>query len=95
MVVHDFHFFCASIHPVEAYAPLIVDPNRVPACEVALEGFQLVARRSTKVSQHNGSIDHLELAAGDLRMPDGKPFGLSPANTMRVRLSEKALIMDL
>ena len=62
---------------------------------IACQGFKLVAWRSAKIGQDNGSIDHLELAAGTFRMPDGKPFGFSPANTMRVRSSAKALIMDL
>lgn len=56
------------------------------------KSLQLIAWRHAKIGQHNGGIHHPELAAGDLK-DDGKPFGFSPANTIRVRLSAKALIM--
>jgi hypothetical protein len=96
MIINDFDAGRPLRGPHETNPPLIIDAYRMLSLSIACQGFKLVAWRSAKIGQDNGSIDHLELAAGDLqRMPDGKPFGFSPANTMRVRLSTKALIMDL
>ncbi len=42
---------------------------------ITCKSFQLIARRRTKIGQHNGSIHHLELAASDPQDSRRKTLG--------------------
>jgi len=56
MVVNDFHRVGVRSFPVEADAPLVIDPNAVLACAVTLQDFQSVAGWGTKVTQPAGLV---------------------------------------
>jgi hypothetical protein len=68
--------------PLEANAPLAVDPDGILALAVALEGFQPVGDERGKVGQRNGGIEDAQplfgLSTERLPLPDffpgGKPF---------------------
>jgi hypothetical protein len=62
MVVDDFDILGSSLRPLEADAPLVVDPDAPLAGTVALEPFKPVGRRYTKVSDLPGGIDETQLA---------------------------------
>src|SRR6185437_7541207 len=66
MVVDDFDFMAIAVPPEETDAPLVVDPDAVPAFAVAFQGFQAIRGRNTKIFQGRRSIEHAELAARDL-----------------------------
>lgn len=67
MIVHDFNFFRTAIRPIEAYAPLVVDPNGVLSSPIARKRFEPISR--------NG----LELAPRALKRIYGKALGAFPA----------------
>jgi hypothetical protein len=51
VVIDDFDLLCCSILPVEAEAPLVVDPNAVPTRAAAPQRFQPVPRWRSHVAQ--------------------------------------------
>lgn len=65
MVVDDPNVTRALV-PTEHDAPLVVDPDGVAACEVALQGLQPIAGRHAEVCQAVRGIEVLQLSTGDL-----------------------------
>jgi hypothetical protein len=62
VIIHDFHFVRFRFAPHKADAVLIVDSNAVLALAVALQGFQPVACRLTKIVEAIGVIEYLQFA---------------------------------
>ena len=61
MIVDDLDIVGITVSPEEADAPLVVDPNAVGSGAIALQGFQLVARRDPKVLQLSGAVQVQQL----------------------------------
>ena len=57
MVVDDFNFFRSRVTPSEDETPLVVDPDRMKASQVAAKGFQTIAGRYSEIAERSGSID--------------------------------------
>ena len=51
MVVYNFHFMRAVLHPDEADAPLVVDSDGMLALAVAFQCFQSIAWRNSEMFQ--------------------------------------------
>jgi hypothetical protein len=49
VVVDDFDFVSATVAPTEADAPLVVDANAVLPLAIALQCFEVIARRHTQI----------------------------------------------
>jgi len=62
MVVDDFDFVGIWFSPFETYSPLHVDANAVLALPVAMQRFQMIARRVNQVRQQAGCMDRPEFA---------------------------------
>ena len=89
MVIDDFGRVRVPVLPDEADAPLVIDADAVPARQVALEGFEAVARRHPQVIQDRRRRKLRELAKGDALDVGGQPpraFALP--NLLRLRAAE-------
>jgi hypothetical protein len=79
MVIADFDIFGLSISPMEADAPLVVDPDRVLTAPVAGERLQPIARRGPQILQTLSPVDKTQLLQRrslDVgREPAGTPTG--------------------
>ncbi|KPF46613.1 hypothetical protein IP76_06520 [Rhizobium sp. AAP43] len=62
MVVDDPDIAWSSIMPVEANAPLVVDPYAVLAEPVTFQGFQPIAWRNAEVLQDPRVVDQTEFS---------------------------------
>jgi hypothetical protein len=51
MVIDDFDLMRMAVPPDETNAPLIIDPDAMLACTIALEGFETIAWWHAQVSQ--------------------------------------------
>jgi hypothetical protein len=69
MIVQDLHVARASI-PAEDDTPLIVDPNRVQAFQVAFQRFESVPWWDPQVCKLHGRIQILKLPLRDF--PQGR-----------------------
>ncbi len=78
MVVHDFYTFGAAIRPVEAYAPLVVYPDRVLPGPIARQRFKPISRRTSQVVETHRGVNRLELAARAFEQVGGKAFRALP-----------------
>ncbi len=73
MVIDDLDVLGARIGPAKADPELVVDPDAVLSCPVALEGFQMVSGRNAQVFQRSGDFQLPKFTAG--RGGDiGEPF---------------------
>jgi hypothetical protein len=76
VIVTDFDISWTGGCPYKADPPLIVDSYAVLPGSISLEGFQLVPRWRSKVGQHNGGVQVIQLAqrdACDVTEPLGCP----------------------
>lgn len=64
MVIHDFNVISISSMPHKTYAPLIVNPNAVPAPTLSLQGFQPIARRNPQVVKPDRVVKHSQFSIG-------------------------------
>src|SRR5258707_1348494 len=62
VIVHNFHFIGVAVVPSEADAPLIVDPNTMPAFTVPLQPFEPVARWGCQLFETLRRVQLLQLA---------------------------------
>jgi hypothetical protein len=62
VIVNDLDLLRSLIRPSEHDPPLIIYPDRMPARQVASQGFQVVSRRCRKVAEHSGVIELYQLA---------------------------------
>jgi hypothetical protein len=65
MIVTNRDFFRPLIRPDEAYAPLIVDTDRVLAFSISEKGLKAISWRHTKVSKSFCGVQLQELAERD------------------------------
>jgi len=63
VVINDFYPICVPVLPNKKDAPLVVNPDAVPAVEVPFHGLQAVAWRRKKITQRPGSVKVLQLAS--------------------------------
>src|SRR6185436_4333699 len=66
VIVHDLNIGRSVVRPTEADAPLIIDPDRVLALPIPLQGFKPIGGRNPKITKPFSCIDCLELATGNL-----------------------------
>jgi hypothetical protein len=66
MVVHNLNPFCVIPNPLETNPPLIVDPDAVLDFPSASQGFQPIARRTSKIAQGSRFVKILQLSSGHL-----------------------------
>lgn len=92
MVVNDFDVFDTGICPDEAYAPLVIDPDRMLAFSVALKGFKSVSRGERRSSRAAALFRIVNLRTADLTISEGKPFSALPRATASVLASLNDLI---
>lgn len=64
MIVGNLDVFGAGLRPPEYNTPLIVDADRVFSSQVALQGFQPVARWKSEIFKPRRTIDHDKFSAG-------------------------------
>src|SRR5690606_13087556 len=89
VVVDDPDVVRIAIMPAKAHAPLVVDPDAVPAPEVALQSLQAVRRRNPQVLQTRGVVEHAQLPPGDpLDRPRQTPRGDAGPNPFRFPVGE-------
>jgi len=61
VIVHDLDVPCRAFPPLEAYSPLIVDADAVLLAPIAVQRFEVVARRNTQIFESLGRIDGKKL----------------------------------
>jgi hypothetical protein len=88
MVVCDRDIGGALCGPAEDNAPLVVDPDRVPAGCPALEWFKSVSLWHGKVLHLFSRIHRDQLAQGDSGNPGKTAVGLLPEEFLRVVVAE-------
>jgi hypothetical protein len=64
MVINNFDIISMTVLPVEAYSPLIVDPDAPLAFSLANQLFQPVSRRYAKKFQSCRAVDLCEFSKG-------------------------------
>jgi hypothetical protein len=74
MIIDNFNVL-GAILPREDQPPLVVDPDRVLAFSIALQSFQLVPWRETKVLECYCGIEHLQLSLGGTEKIRGETLG--------------------
>jgi hypothetical protein len=62
MIVDDFDMGRTLLGPIEAYAPLVVDPDRMLTAAVARQRFKPVRGRCPQVVKPAGAIEHVKLS---------------------------------
>src|SRR4051794_10490383 len=62
MIVDDFDMGRTLLGPIEAYAPLVVDPDRMLTAAVARQRFNPVRGRCPQVVKPAGAIEHVKLS---------------------------------
>ncbi|QNM63704.1 hypothetical protein XHV734_5031 [Xanthomonas hortorum pv. vitians] len=75
MVIDDVDLGDIALHPSEADAPLVVDPDAVLPASLALQRFQPVGRWNTQIVEVRGSVEHAQLAARDRLDVGRQPAG--------------------
>jgi hypothetical protein len=58
--------FRSSFIPYKAYAPLVVDPDRVLPLPIGLQSFKAIAWRHAKIAQHPRLIQETQFSQGDI-----------------------------
>lgn len=67
MIVHNGDLCGAVLGPTKDYSPLVIDANGVEGFEIALEGFQAIARRDFHIVQISCLVQLNKLAKGHPR----------------------------
>jgi hypothetical protein len=79
VVIHDLNVMRMAFTPGKANAPLVIDPNAVPAGTIAFQQFQLVSGRPAKILQPECPMQVQKLA------PRRPLDGLKPADPAVVK----------
>jgi len=74
MIINDLDIERVSVPPLEAYAPLLINPDTVLALAVAFQRFQLIRWWNHEIAQINGAIQILQLLTRPLLYPPIKPL---------------------
>ncbi|APG87369.1 HigB toxin protein (plasmid) [Sinorhizobium americanum CCGM7] len=64
MVVNYFDVFDTGVCPYEAYAPLIIDPDRMLAFSIALKSFKSISRRGSQVIESGSTVQDRQFTNG-------------------------------
>jgi hypothetical protein len=89
MIIGDFGLECVAIMPNEAYSELIIDPDTMLSCTVALQRFQPIAGKKCQVREHSGSVNLDEFPLDNLSEPV-VAFGISAVkNELRISGSKR------
>jgi hypothetical protein len=88
VIIHDRHFVGAVIGPLEDYAPLVIDSNRMESVQPATQLFQPVGRGHAEVVQPRRGVDRFELPLGTRREPFKGPDDLIVKQTLRSVISK-------
>ena len=89
MVIDDFDRVGMTVFPDETDAPLVVDADAVLAHPFALEGFEVIARRHTHVTQGFRGRELREFAKSDALNGGRKPpRGNALPNLLRLFVTE-------
>jgi hypothetical protein len=60
MVINDLNVVRITVFPDKADAPLLVDPDAVPAFSVMMQSFQMIGRWNPQSLKNARCIDYLE-----------------------------------
>ena len=89
MIIGDFDLECVAVTPNEAYPELIIDPDTVLSCTVALQRFQAIAGEKCQIREHSGGVNLDEFPLDNLSEPI-VAFGISALkNELRISGSER------
>ena len=69
MVIDDLDIERVSVPPLEAYAPLLINPDTVLVLAVAFQRFQLIRWWNHEIAQIDGAVQILQLLARPLLYP--------------------------
>jgi len=72
MVVGDLHALGAMLGPHEAHPELVIDPDRVLAAPIPLQGLQLVPGRDLEIVQDRSLIQLVKLPPRDPEQARGQ-----------------------
>lgn len=75
MIIHDLDLLRPFVAPPEYDPPLIVQSDRMLACEVASQRFQAVPRRRGEIAGHRGVVQVRQFRRATLAMLVGNPLG--------------------
>lgn len=62
MIVDDIHFVGVSVTPNKTNSKLIIDPDTVLSCSIALQSFQAISGEDRQVGQLRSRVQLLQLA---------------------------------
>jgi len=65
MVIRNFNLEGIAITPYEADSVLVVDPDAVLSCAVALERFQAIAGENRQIREQKSGMNLCELSFND------------------------------
>jgi hypothetical protein len=60
MIINDLDIERVSVLPLEADAPLLIDPDAVLTLAIAFQRFQLIRRRNHEIAQISGAVQILQ-----------------------------------
>ena len=66
VVVDDFDMCRSSFIPNKAYAPLIVDPDRMLSLSIGSQRLEAIARRYAKIAQDPCPIQKTQFSQSDI-----------------------------
>ncbi len=90
MVICDFNLVCIAVTPHEADPELIVDPDAVLSFAVALQWFQAIAGKKSKIRDYLSGVNLDELSLNN-QSKAVEPFGVSAVkNDLRISGSERS-----
>jgi hypothetical protein len=69
MIIGDFDLECVAVTPNEAYPKLIIDPDTMLSCTVALQRFQAIAGEKCQIREHSSSVNLDEFPLDNLSEP--------------------------
>ena len=69
MIIGDFHLECVALSPDEADSILIVDPDAVLSCAIALKRFQAIAGEKSKIREHVRDVNLNEFSLNNVSKP--------------------------
>jgi len=61
VIVCDFYFGCNTIVPVEAYTPLIIDPNAVLTLSISRQSLKTITGWNPQIIEISGPLQDNEL----------------------------------
>ncbi len=89
MIIRDLDFIDIVVSPLEAHAPLMVDPDRVLSGSLSLQLLQPISWRRAKILDRFRVVEHPELPQANLLHIDRELLDeLSSTYAFRVAVCE-------